>query len=135
MAISIEAYFADPNTGKDRRDQYPEDYNNGILANANVLLSKVNALLTDLGIIAVQVSSGWRPPSVNVAAGGAKKSAHCTGEACDLSDRSGQLKKQLQEKLHLLEKHDLYMEDPQFCPTWVHLQSRKTKSGNRVFKP
>jgi hypothetical protein len=35
----------------------------------------------------------------------------------------------------LLEQYDLYMEDPLYTTTWVHLQTRPTKSGSRVFKP
>jgi putative chitinase len=135
VAISIDAYFTDSKTGDDRRQKYATDFNLTILENAKKLLEPVNALLADLGIISCTINSGWRPPSVNVAVGGSKNSAHCTGEAIDLTDKTGSLKKEIMEKLELLEKHDLYMEDSSATPTWCHLQTRKTKSGRRVFKP
>jgi len=135
MAITINSYFADSATGSDRRVKYAADYTSNILLNATHLLQAINALLADLGIISIVVTSGWRPPTVNVAIGGAKSSAHCTGEACDLADSTGKLKQQLVDKPELLVKHDLYMEDPSATKNWCHLQTRPTKSGKRIFKP
>lgn len=135
VAISIEAYFTDSKTGQDRRVKYGTDYTNEILQNATALLEKVNALLADLGIISCIVSSGWRPPAVNVAIGGAKNSAHCSGEAVDLADSSGEIKRKLEDKQELLVKHDLYMESPSATKTWCHLQTRKIRSGRRIFLP
>ena len=94
-----------------------------IKENANKLLNKVNLLLAELGYKSCKVSSGWRPPSLNkTITNAAKASAHQTGEAIDL-----------------LEKYDLYREDGDFTKgkytNWCHLQTRPTKSGNRIFKP
>ena len=135
MAITINAYFTDSANGNDRRVKYASDYTSDILLHATHLLQAINALLVDLGVISIVVTSGWRPPSVNVAIGGAKSSAHCTGEACDLADAAGTLKRQLEDNPDLLIKHDLYMEDPSATKTWCHLQTRATKSGKRIFKP
>lgn len=135
MALSIEAYFTSVKTGKDLRKDYGADYTPQILQNATMLLQAVNALLADLGIISITLNSGWRPPSYNASIGGAKNSAHCTGEACDLADSTGQLKQKLIDKPEILIKHDLYMEDPSATRTWCHLQTRATRSGKRVFKP
>lgn len=135
MAITLDAYFTDSKTGEDRRIKYASDYTPQILENAKALLEKVNTLLTDLGAITAIVNSGFRPPSVNVAIGGAKNSAHCTGEAVDIADKTGSFKEQILNRIDLLEKHDLYMEDRSATPSWCHLQTRKTKSGHRIFKP
>lgn len=135
VAISIEAYFKDSKSGKDRREEFPEDYSPKILENAKVLLEKVNSFLQDLGILMCIVNSGWRPPSVNSAVGGSKNSAHCTGEAIDIKDSTGSLKEKVLNNLELLEKHGLYMESPNYTKTWCHLQTRPTKSGKRVFNP
>jgi hypothetical protein len=35
----------------------------------------------------------------------------------------------------VLEACDLYCEDFKYTKTWVHLQSRPTRSGKRIFKP
>jgi hypothetical protein len=135
VAISINAYFTDPKTGEDRRVKYGADYTPEILSNATALLEKVNALLADLGVISVTLNSGWRPVAYNASIGGAKSSAHCTGEACDLSDSTSGIKNQLVAKSELLVKHNLYMEDPAATRLWCHLQTRTIKSGNRIFKP
>ena len=110
-----------------------------IKENANKLLNKVNLLLAELGYKSCKVSSGWRPPSLNkTVTNAAKASAHQTGEAIDLLDDSNQSLIKLITK-ELLEKYDLYREDGDFTKgkytNWCHLQTRPTKSGNRIFKP
>jgi hypothetical protein len=103
------------------------------------LLRRVNSLMADVALLIpsfkTAVSSGYRPPSVNRRVGGAPNSAHLTCEAVDLRDMGGTLGKFLVKRQDLLVTHDLYMEDPKVTTTWVHLQTRPTKSGSRVFKP
>jgi hypothetical protein len=103
------------------------------------LLRRVNALMAEVRLLLpafrTAVSSGYRPPSVNRRVGGAPNSAHLTCEAVDVRDMGGTLGKFLSKRQDLLLKHDLYMEDPKVTTTWVHLQTRPTRSGNRVFKP
>lgn len=136
VAISIEAYFADSKTGEDRRIKYGADYTPEILSNATVLLEKVNALLADLGILSCTLNSGWRPPSVNAAIGGARKSLHVTGKAIDLTDKSGQLDQVLSDKPELLKKHELWREDSGSTPGWCHLDMGvRTDRPSRTFKP
>jgi uncharacterized protein YcbK (DUF882 family) len=77
------------------------------------------------------VSSGYRPGKYNVLVKGAKNSSHITCEACDFRDNDGKLKSFITEEI--LEMCDLYMEDPNYTPTWVHLSIRPTKK--RIFKP
>jgi hypothetical protein len=129
MAITLDSYFTDSTTGVDRRI----DYTSEILLNATKLLQAVNALLVDLGVISIVVTSGWRPPSVNVAIGGAKNSLHVLGRACDLADKSGELKQKIQDEEtkrrdnnqeSLLRKHGLWMECAESAPTWCHLNHK-----------
>ena len=79
------------------------------------------------------VTSGYRPDKLNAIIGGAPNSAHCTCQAIDLEDH-GDLKQWVIDN-GILEKYDLYMEDPKSTDTWCHLQRRKTKSGKRIFIP
>lgn len=107
--------------------------------NAVELLKRVNSLLEFMGYMEPKVSSGFRPSSVNSKIGNAsKKSAHMSGEAIDLLDDKDQTLC-LSIKKPLLVKFDLYKEDSGSTigvnTNWVHLQSRETSSGKRIFKP
>lgn len=105
-----------------------------VRANAADLAERCSKLFDAIGHIPA-VSSGFRTSSANAKAGGASRSAHCTGEACDFRDPDGYLGRAILGRLDLLEQFDLYLENPHYTPTWVHLQSRKTASGKRVFNP
>lgn len=101
-------------------------------SNMHGIVSVANQVLMDFGEFR-KVNSGYRRPEDNAAIGGAKKSAHMTCEAVDLEDKDGRLKAFLTEEK--LKHYGLYMESPDFCPSWAHIQTRATKSGARVFKP
>lgn len=122
--IHIETYLM----GRDK--MYPLD--DIKKENATKLLLKVNALFSELKITP-HLTSGYRPGHWNKNAGGSLKSAHLTCEAIDLADEFGKIKKLITKEL--LEKHDLYMEHPENTKNWLHLQTRRTGSGNRIFKP
>ncbi len=129
-AITLDEYFMG------RREQYPKDFTQDIQQNAIELLRRVNGLLAELGINKVNISSGWRPPAENNKYKGAKSSAHLLGMAVDIKDPSNkQLANKILSNKNLLDKYDLYMENPRYTSTWVHLQSRRVPSGNRVFIP
>lgn len=81
------------------------------------------------------VTSGYRPPAINAAAGGAKKSNHMACLACDFEDKDGELDKWCLANLSVLEECGLYLESPDHTPGWTHLQAVPPKSGNRVFIP
>jgi uncharacterized protein YcbK (DUF882 family) len=99
------------------------------------LVTKVNALLYELNIEA-KVSSGFRPSGINgKIKNAAKFSNHLNGFALDLEDPEDELDHVFELNLHLLEKHGLYLESPQFTKGWAHLQSVPPKSGKRVFNP
>ena len=126
MAITIGEYFRELGSIKASED---------LVAHAQELLLRVNALLAELGVTK-QVTSGWRSISHNVAIGGSPKSAHCEAKAIDLEDANGRLKDACKANNNeLLVKYNLYMEDPSAATTWCHLTTRAPKSGNRVFMP
>lgn len=140
VAISLEAYFTEANTGEDRRQKYKSEFDLNIENNAKELLEKINAFLAELGVITCRVSSGWRPPSVNSKVpGAAKKSLHMEGKAIDIVDSTGELDKKIVEKEEwliqhgqpsLLRKYGLWLEHPDSTGTWCHLDC-----GNRVDRP
>lgn len=119
--------------------KYPErlksfELNAEKIKNAIELLKRVNAMLAHLKIDTVKVSSGFRPSGVNAALpNSAKRSAHMTCEAVDLVDPDGDLDALFTRSL--LEKFDLYREDSDYTVGWSHIQSRRTPSGKRIFKP
>lgn len=83
------------------------------------------------------VTSGWRPAAVNVNAGGAKRSNHMLGRACDVADASGKLDEWLVTAAGLasLGECGLWLEDPSATPGWCHVQTVAPRSGRRVFMP
>lgn len=102
--------------------------------NAKDLLTRVNTLLKQYGFYPV-VTSGWRPSEINKKVGGSKGSKHIMCQAVDLADSYKELGGWLLKNTHLLKQCGLYMEDPMYTPTWVHLQSVAPKSGLPVFLP
>lgn len=88
--------------------------------------------------IAFKVTSGYRPPAINAAAGGASKSCHMTCEAVDLAC-DGKLMAWCLQNLEQLQKLGLYLEDPRWTHKagkgWIHLQTRRPSSGKRIFIP
>jgi hypothetical protein len=107
-------------------------------ANTAKTLRCVNTLLKKYqdatGIVIDSVSSGYRPGRYNERAGGAKKSAHLSCEAMDIPDKDKKFYRWILDNVKVLVECELFMEDGRDTPTWVHLQVRPTKSGNRVFR-
>lgn len=119
--------------GRDK--QYPNDYTKEVSDNIDKLLIPLNKFRNAYGK-PLQVSSGWRPPSINAAtAGAAKRSNHMLGLACDFKDTDGAIDKWCMANLKLLEEFGLWLEHPDATAGWAHLQCIPPKSGNRVFKP
>lgn len=77
----------------------------------------------------ITVVSGKRCEKHNVEVGGAKKSAHIEGIACDL-ERTPELLTFITANL---EKFDLNMEDPHVTTQWIHIDLRHRPT--RIFKP
>ena len=131
--ITLEEYYM----GRDRA--YDLELTHSHRFYADQLLSRVNDLLNifhaDHGYYP-GVRSGWRPASVNaVVPHASKKSKHITCQAIDLADNSGTLKQWTLKNLNLCERYGIWVESPEFTPTWVHWQSLPPKSGHRVFIP
>lgn len=113
-----------------------------IRSNALVTVERANKLLA-LYVEATgdtrprRVNSGWRPPAVNAAVGGARRSNHTLGRAIDIADASKALKRWLMTKdgHAALEACGLWMEHPDCTPSWVHVQTVAPRSGRRVFWP
>jgi uncharacterized protein YcbK (DUF882 family) len=137
MAITLKQYW------KNRDVEYVEELTPLIRANAIETVRRVNLLIvvyhSAIGSTEPDnVNSGWRPPSVNAATkGAAKNSPHLTAEAVDLSDDAEAIDKWLVTDAgrKALVDCDLYAEVASATPRWAHLQTRKTASGNRIFKP
>lgn len=110
----------------------PKEIPDGIISN----LMELRARLNQLEFKPPRVfTCTYRSPEHNARVGGAKKSNHLTGCACDIADSDGLLKDYLRTNPELLEECDLYAEDFDSTPTWVHLQTNSPKSGRRIFKP
>lgn len=76
------------------------------------------------------ISSGKRCAAHNKKIGGAPKSRHVVGDACDLV-RTPEL---LAFLLPRLEHYGLCMEDPDKTPGWIHVDCLK-RGSYRVFLP
>jgi uncharacterized protein YcbK (DUF882 family) len=102
------------------------------LRNAADLLSRVNYLLGMLRMVR-RVTSGYRPAQINASVGGSQRSTHLLCMGIDIEDRGRELSQVLMQNVRYLEEVNLYMEHPDFTPSWVHLDTRKRQ--NRIFKP
>jgi|GEM_PF-5000317 len=136
-ALTAENVITSSGRYKDRADSL--ELTEQIRQNIDALVNKVNDLLNELGIERADVTSGFRTQSSNAATkNAAKKSNHMNGDAVDIMDDKDQT---LAAKItkDLLIKHDLFMESPKHTKgartNWVHLQTTKTRSGNRIFIP
>jgi len=131
--------------GRDAR--YPHALTPDVIAHATLLLGRVNLLLAWALVENIRpaldattghhVASGWRPAEINEAtSNAAKASRHITGEAIDLRDNGTRdLARWCLRNLDALEEIGLWMEDPQWTPTWVHLQTVPPASRRRVYVP
>ncbi len=126
--ITIDQYFM----GRDKT--YSKELTNEFINNAKTLLVAVNKLLKIYGTYP-SVNSGWRPPSVNKAAGGSLKSNHMICRAVDLNDDDGALDAWCMEHQELLKELGLFLEHPSKTPRWCHLQNVPPRSGKQVFMP
>jgi hypothetical protein len=102
------------------------------LRNMAELLSRVNHLLASLNFDP-KISSGYRPPRINKSVGGAKMSTHTVCAGIDLIDPENKIGKFLKKNPLILNKYDLYLENPDHTPGWMHLDIKQRK--NRIFNP
>ena len=130
-----------------RDTAHAAELTDAIRDNATELLGRVNLLLSwayadDVrpaldATTRTHVASGWRPQAINGAtSNAAAKSRHLTGEAIDLRDNGTRdLARWCLKNLDALQEIGLWMEDPQWTPTWVHLQIVPPASHRRVYCP
>lgn len=110
----------------------PKTLPDGIISNLMELRDRLN----QLGFKPARVfTCTYRSPEHNARVGGAKKSSHLTGCACDIADSDGKLADYIMTNPELLEECDLYAENPEKTKGWVHLSSLAPKSGKRIFNP
>lgn len=131
----------------DRDKIYGGELTDQIRDNVAELLGRVNLLLSwaladhvrpaSDARTGTAVASGWRPAAINEAtSNAAAKSRHLTGEAVDLRDNGTRdLARWCLKNIDALEEIGLWMEDPQWTPTWVHLQIVPPGSRRRVYCP
>lgn len=125
--------------GRDVR--YAEALTPEIEANAVTTVHRINLLVAEFeaetGIVIETWTSGWRPPAVNSGtANAATGSRHLTARAGDVRDTALRaFASWCLRNLDRLERIGLWIEDPQWTPTWVHLQTVQPKSGLRVYRP
>ena len=130
-----------------RQHSNAAELTDAIRDNVTELLGRVNLLLAWAygdnvrpaldAATGTHIASGWRPAAINDAtANAAKQSRHLTGEAIDLRDNGTRdLARWCIKNLDALEEIGLWMEDPQWTPSWVHLQIQPPGSRRRVYCP
>lgn len=131
-AIPIHKYFSRQEYLKGREVHYP--LTEEMEANLIKLMKALNPIREAYGKV-LTITSGYRTPAGNAAAGGAKKSNHMLCLACDFKDTDGKFAAWCLENLALLEEHGVYIESPEHTKGWLHMQIVPPRSGNRVFIP
>lgn len=111
-----------------------------------ILLQRVNVALTEALVAGVplqhnpttgtyvsgQKNGGFRISTTSV---GAAKSQHREARAVDVYDPNRALATWVIANQARMRELGLWIEDPRWTPTWVHLQSLAPGSGNLVFVP
>lgn len=128
--------------GKEVEEQY-EDNLNALLIVLNRFAEEIDAYYEEH--IPLIVNSGVRTKKDQIRIYAEKGitdinkipmgSAHISCQAVDLRDRNKKIRNYIKNNLNILDKLDIYVEDFDATPTWVHIQTRKTSSGKRIFKP
>ena len=132
--------------GHDR--DHASDLSPEVVENAHVLIERVNVVLARAATDDVfpaedirtgnAVASGWRPRAVNEATGTRARRAGTSSVArstCAITCPDRPLARWCLRNREVLEAAGLWMEDPQWTPSWVHLQSVPPGSGDRIFVP
>ncbi len=155
--ITLDLYFSDPQTGKDRRREYPDALTAEIVQNASrtVVTARQFAELLPFEVRAsLGHASGWRPPAVNAATLGAKtRSRHLLALAWDWRETPERLLRSYlfrhvdsteavlsEHGLVIQRKLGIYFEHPNATASkrgypWVHWQTVPPRSGRAVFWP
>lgn len=141
--INLEKYW----NGRDVK--YAKDFTPQIARAGAETVLRINKLLLlcqEDGIVRTELSSGWRPKTVNDAtSNAAKTSNHITGHAADIKDDNRELAQWCVLNADKLAICGLWIEDPRWCAVvderlgithyWVHLQTVPPKSGKLIYIP
>jgi len=122
--------------GRDRT--YANEWSSTLSKNTDKTISIINVFLEDIGVDwDVQVSSGWRPASMNQSVSGAAlNSNHITCLAVDIVDLAPfPLMKLILDNLDKAEKHGIYFEDFRWTSSWIHCQIIPPQSKKRIYIP
>lgn len=128
-SLTVEDYYGG------YEEKYSSELSRDMRFNAQHTLDMANCLLSLFGERR-NISSGWRPKSVNARIPGAAVfSKHLTCQAIDLADRDLALAQWCVDHKDILQNLGLWMEDPRWTIGWTHLQTVAPTSGNRIFIP
>lgn len=118
---------------KERDKEFPLDDTK--IDNMTNLLMRIN-ILASAWKKPIHINSGYRPGRYNLEVGGVANSAHLSCEAIDIADEDGTMYKWLvTNQKHMLEELGLYLERRDYTPRWIHLTSRRPRSGLHIFIP
>lgn len=94
-----------------------------VVANLTALCSQMEAIRGVLGV-PIRITSGYRCPKLNRAIGGARRSQHVVGEACDFQPIGMSIHEAF-EKMHryLPDSFDQAILEP----NWIHVSYRPDK--------
>ena len=127
--------------------KYADECSESVRANAQVVIERVNRLLDMAAYEGIRpgvvnnenscVASGWRPVAINdKTSNAAGHSPHIMGAAIDVRDTGTRLfARWCLRNIGRLQALGLWMEDPRWTPSWVHLQIMPPRSGRRIFIP
>lgn len=147
--ITLADYFMCYNTNPNHRAYgldfrqvpvYLNEFNAEIEEAAIDLLKKVNTLFTELRDLTnkdfdIQLTSGWRPKTYSRELGLSTRSNHTTGHAIDIRDRGNAKYDLLVTNRPLFEMKGLALEHKSATKTWLHIQSKRPRSGRSIFYP
>lgn len=131
--------------GRDKH--YPDELTVEVTDNIAELLGRVNLLLSWAykdgvrpaldKVTGTHIASGWRPIAINDAtANAASHSKHTTGQGIDLRDNGTRdLAQWCLDNAEDLAEVGIWMERPQWTPTWVHWQTVPPGSRRRFYVP
>ena len=116
-------YYSREDCLQGRDKQYP--LTPELEANLVKLLTAINTVVDAYGKVPI-ITSFYRPGHWNVAAGGAKASAHLTCQAVDFADPDGKFDAWCVKNIALLKSVGLRLESPKYTVGWVHLDLKGT---------
>jgi hypothetical protein len=134
--VSMEALLTTSGKYLDRANS--SELTPEVLEGAQAFLVKLNGFLAELGITQVQLSSGFRPSTVNAGiANASPRSMHQLARAVDIIDQSGFIDSLIQSRPDLLKKYGLWLEHPEATPGWSHIDDsdRRRDRDIRIFRP